>query len=47
MQKSKALLSNGANRRSLMLDKITWVGDWPQIANEQPSMLRQNGPVFK
>jgi arabinan endo-1,5-alpha-L-arabinosidase len=47
MLKSKATLSNGTNRRSLMLDKITWVNDWPQIAGSQPSVLRQYGPVFK
>lgn len=47
MLKSNALLSNGTNRRSLMLDKITWVNDWPQIAGSQPSVLRQYGPVFK
>lgn len=47
MLKSNATLSNGTNRRSLMLDKITWVNDWPQIAGSQPSVLRQYGPVFK
>jgi len=47
MLKSKATLSNGTNRRSLMLDKITWVNDWPQIAGSQPSVLRQYNPVFK
>lgn len=47
MLKSKATLSNGTNRRSLMLDKITWVNDWPQIAGSQPSVLKQYGPVFK
>lgn len=46
MLKSNARLSNGTNRRSLMLDKITWVDDWPQINGEQPSVLKQYGPVF-
>lgn len=47
MLKSKALLSNGSNRRSLLLDKINWVNEWPQIQGQQPSVVRQNGPVFK
>ena len=47
MSKSNAVLSNGTNRRSLMLDKITWENDWPHIAGRQPSVLRQYGPVFK
>ncbi|HEY3371146.1 MAG TPA: family 43 glycosylhydrolase [Prolixibacteraceae bacterium] len=47
MLKSKPLLSNGANRRSLMLDPITWVDNWPRITDQQPSVLRQNGPIFK
>lgn len=46
MMKSNARLSNGTNRRSLMLDKITWVNEWPQIQGQQPSVVRQNGPVF-
>lgn len=47
MRKSNAVLSNGTNRRSLMLDKITWVNNWPQFTGSQPSVLRQYGPVFK
>ncbi|HET6557769.1 MAG TPA: family 43 glycosylhydrolase [Prolixibacteraceae bacterium] len=46
MRKSKALLSNGTNRRSLMLDKINWVNDWPVILGQQPSVLGQYGPVL-
>lgn len=47
MLKSKATLDNGTNRRSLMLDKINWVNDWPEITGQQPSVLRQYGPVFE
>ena len=46
MLKSYAVLSNGTNRRSLMLDKIIWEDNWPRIEGHQPSILRQNGPVF-
>ncbi len=47
MLKSHARLNNGVNRRSLLIDKLTWKNDWPEITGNQPSVLRQYGPVFK
>jgi arabinan endo-1,5-alpha-L-arabinosidase len=47
IKKSNPLLNNGASRRPLMLDKITWKDGWPVIEGQQPSLTRQKGPVFK
>lgn len=46
MLKSKPTIDNETNRRTLILDKINWVNDWPEIAGQQPSVLKQYGPVF-
>jgi arabinan endo-1,5-alpha-L-arabinosidase len=43
----KPLVSTGANRRFLMLDKITWKNGWPEIFNAVPSMDEQDAPFFK
>ncbi|CAG4990950.1 Extracellular endo-alpha-(1-_5)-L-arabinanase 1 [Dyadobacter sp. CECT 9275] len=37
---------SGANRRVLMLDKITWKNGWPEIKNQQPGIIEQNAPTF-
>lgn len=47
MQKSNPRLSNGTNRRSLMLDKLIWTDGWPTIADQEPSISKQAGPVFE
>ncbi len=47
MRKAKPLTDNGTNRRSLMLDKITWENGWPVISGQQPSTSKQSVPVFK
>jgi arabinan endo-1,5-alpha-L-arabinosidase len=45
--KNNPLLSNGASRRPLMLDKIRWVDEvWPLIENRSPSLSSQNVPEF-
>ncbi|MBE9460682.1 family 43 glycosylhydrolase [Dyadobacter subterraneus] len=40
-------VSSGANRRFLMLDKVTWKDGWPEILNAEPSMEEHEGPFFK
>ena len=40
------VVSSGANRRSLMLDKLTWNDGWPDIAGGTPSVAQQTAPVF-
>ena len=44
--KNNPYLSNGTNRRALLLDKLVWEGGWPTIINQQPSLVSQKGPVF-
>ena len=46
IRKSKPLLDNGASRRALMLDKLSWEGGWPVIQNQEPSTTAQAVPVF-
>ncbi|MDR6941654.1 family 43 glycosylhydrolase [Mucilaginibacter pocheonensis] len=36
----------GANRRVLMLDKLTWNNGWPEIKDATPSVTAQQAPVF-
>lgn len=43
----KGLLPNGASRRPLFLDKITWADEWPTIAGNTSSTSEQKRPVFK
>lgn len=45
--KSNPLLDNGASRRPLMLDKLTWDTGWPQIEGQAPSLTAQPVPVFE
>lgn len=47
IKKSNPYLDNGTNRRALMLDKIIWEEGWPTIKNQQPSLTKQEGPVFE
>ncbi|SEJ50075.1 arabinan endo-1,5-alpha-L-arabinosidase [Dyadobacter koreensis] len=37
----------GANRRFLMLDKVSWKNGWPEILNAEPSMDEREAPFFK
>jgi arabinan endo-1,5-alpha-L-arabinosidase len=47
IDKSKPYVSTGANRRVLMLDKITWNNGWPEIANSEPGIENTALPLFK
>lgn len=45
--RSTPFVSSGANRRSLMLDRILWNDGWPEIKGNTPSIEPQNGPIFE
>lgn len=47
MVKKRPKLANGTNRRVLLLDKITWINDWPSIAEREPSFNSQSSPVLE
>ncbi|TXE14876.1 family 43 glycosylhydrolase [Algoriphagus aquimarinus] len=47
MAKKRPKLANGTNRRVLLLDKITWINDWPSIAEREPSFNSQSSPVLE
>lgn len=47
IDKKTPYLPNGATRRPLMLDKITWKDGWPEIEDQQPSTVAKAAPVFK
>ncbi|TKC06686.1 arabinan endo-1,5-alpha-L-arabinosidase [Pedobacter polaris] len=44
--KSNPIVPGGASRRTLMLDKINWIGDWPVIENEIPGDMLRKAPEF-
>lgn len=46
IDRGKPTVASGANRRSLMLDKLTWENGWPAIKNGTPSTTEQDAPVF-
>ncbi|WPU95231.1 family 43 glycosylhydrolase [Mucilaginibacter sabulilitoris] len=46
IDRGNPLVSSGANRRALMLDKLTWNNDWPEIKGGTPSISAQKAPVF-
>jgi arabinan endo-1,5-alpha-L-arabinosidase len=41
------LLPNGATRRPLMMDEITWVDGWPTIDKNIPSNILKRTPYFE
>lgn len=45
--KGNPLLENGASRRPLMLDKISWENGWPLIEGQEPGLTAQPVPVFE
>ena len=45
--KSNPKVPSGASRRTLMIDKISWVDGWPVINGNTPSVTQQQAPVFK
>ncbi|WP_229238555.1 family 43 glycosylhydrolase [Dyadobacter sp. Leaf189] len=47
IDKKKPHVSTGANRRVLMLDKLTWPNGWPEIAGLEPSSSENKAPIFK
>lgn len=47
IDKLNPIVPSGANRRALMLDRLTWENDWPTIKNGSPSITEQDAPVFK
>jgi arabinan endo-1,5-alpha-L-arabinosidase len=44
---NKPKVPTGANRRVLMLDKVTWNRGWPEIHNSEPGLNDQNAPFFR
>ncbi|MCF0197281.1 MAG: family 43 glycosylhydrolase, partial [Bacteroidaceae bacterium] len=38
--------NNNFNGRLLLIDKINWVNDWPEVGDGTPSTTEQDGPVF-
>ena len=46
IDRADPLVPNGASKRALMLDKITWVNDWPTIKNQTPGNEVQAGPAW-
>ncbi|MCF0061200.1 family 43 glycosylhydrolase [Dyadobacter chenwenxiniae] len=47
IDRSNPTVSTGANRRVLMLDKVTWKDNWPEILNAQPSIDKTAAPLLK
>ncbi|KAA0989749.1 family 43 glycosylhydrolase [Dyadobacter aurulentus] len=47
IDKTKPYVSTGANRRVLMLDKLSWSNGWPEIVNAEPSTTSVQAPIFK
>lgn len=46
INKANPIVPGGASRRMLMLDKITWIADWPVIENAVPGETLRKGPEF-
>lgn len=46
IDRGNPLVPTGANRRSLMLDRLYWENGWPAIKNGTPSTTEQDAPVF-
>lgn len=42
----KGNLSNGTDRRILLMDKLEWKNGWPEIKNKEASSTKQEIPVF-
>jgi len=45
--KDKGKIPSGANRRTVMIDRLHWTDGWPEIKGKHPSLERQTAPVFK
>lgn len=46
IEKKYPYLNNGATRRPLMIDRLTWYEDWPMIEYAEPSIIKREVPVF-
>jgi len=46
IEKKLPNLGNGATRRPLMLDRLTWFEGWPMIEYSEPSMIKKPVPVL-
>ena len=44
IEKKYPNLGNGATRRPLMIDRLTWYEDWPMIEYAEPSIIKQEIP---
>jgi len=47
IEKKYPNLGNGATRRPLMLDRLTWYEGWPMIEYSEPSMIKREVPVIQ
>jgi arabinan endo-1,5-alpha-L-arabinosidase len=47
IDKKKPTVPTGANRRVLMLDKLSWKNGWPEILNAEPGVENTAAPLFK
>jgi arabinan endo-1,5-alpha-L-arabinosidase len=47
IDKKYPYLNNGATRRPLMIDKLTWYEGWPMIEYSEPSMVKRPVPVLE
>ena len=47
IDRNQGKVSSGASRRMLMLDRVKWVEEWPEISGHEPSSTAQKAPVFK
>lgn len=47
IDKKRPYVSSKANRRVLMLDKISWNDGWPEIKGEVPGVGKQLRPILK
>jgi arabinan endo-1,5-alpha-L-arabinosidase len=46
IEKKYPNLGNGATRRPLMLDRLTWYEGWPMIEYSEPSMIKREVPAM-
>lgn len=44
--RGSAVLPNGVQRRYMMLDRLDWVGGWPEVRDQVPSTTRNVDPAI-
>ncbi|MBN1791144.1 MAG: family 43 glycosylhydrolase [Bacteroidales bacterium] len=47
IDKELPYLNNGATRRPLLIDRLTWYENWPVIEYAEPSIIRHIVPAFR